>query len=172
MYKMRWSICLVIMFMHTPALGEFYRYVDKSGHVKYTDDLSQVPEEQRPKAKAYIESKGIQEEKTDDSVIVEEEPVQSSRQQFDLVKSRLDKEKLELEKEYEGMMKEQKALSEEKKTAKTRIQIQKHNKKALKFNETVAAYEKKKKALDDEIRKFNAEIKRDLKEKLKNAKKK
>ena len=172
MNKIRWSICLVIIFMYTPVLGEFYRYTDESGNVKYTDDLGQVPEEQRPNAKTYIESKGIPEEKTDNSVIVEEEPVQSSRQEMDLIKNGLDKEKLELEKEYEAMMKAQKALSEEKKTAKTRIQIQKHNKKALKFNETVAAYEKKKKALDDEIRKFNAKIKQDLEEKLKKAKKK
>ena len=65
MNKMRWSICLVIIFMSTPVLGEFYRYVDESGHVKYTDDLGQVPEEQRPTAKTYMESKGIPEEKTD-----------------------------------------------------------------------------------------------------------
>ncbi len=170
MNKWGWSICLVIIFLCTPVFGEFYKYVDENNHVKYTDDLSQVPEEQRPKVKTYIESEGIPDKKTDISTIKKEKPVQVSRQEIDPTKNRLDKEKLELEKKYEAMMKVQKALSEEKKTAKTRIQIQKHNKKALKFNETVAEFEKKRKALDVEIRKFNAKIKQNLEEKLKNDK--
>jgi hypothetical protein len=152
--------------MSTPVLGEFYRYLDESGNVKYTDDLGQVPEEQRSTAKIYIESKGIPEEKTDVSTIEEEEPVQDSDQEMDLVKNRLDKEKLELEKEYEALMKEQDALFEEQKKAKTRVLIQKFNKSALAFNEKTVGYEKKRRALDERIVKYNSEVKQVLEKKL------
>ncbi len=172
MKKMRWSICLVIIFMSTPVLGEFYRYVDKSGNVKFTDDLGQVPVEQRPKAKTYMESKGIPEEKTDVSDAEKEKTVQDSTAELDQRKIQLDKETLELKKEYEAIMKEQDALSEEQKKAKTRILIQKYNKKAEAFNEKTAQYEKKRKALDERIVKYNSEVKQNLENKLKKMQKK
>ena len=172
MRKVKWSICLVIIFMSTPVLGEFYRYLDESGNVKYTDDLGQVPEEQRPTAKTYIESRGIPEEKTDISAIEETEPIQDSTAELNLIKIQLDKETLELKKEYEAMMKDQKALSEEQKKAKTRVLIQKHNKKVLAFNEKTAQYEKKRKALDERIVKYNSEVKQDLEKKLERMQKK
>ncbi len=172
MNKMRWSICLVIIFMSTPVLGEFYRYVDKSGNVKFTDDLGQVPEEQRPTAKTYMEFKGIPEEKTDVSDAEKEKTVQDSTAELDQRKIQLDKEKLELEKEYEALMKEQDALFEEQKKAKTRVLVQKFNKSVLAFNEKTVEYEKKRRALDERIVKYNSEVKQILEKKLERMQKK
>jgi len=172
MRKAKWSICLVIIFMSTPVLGEFYRYADESGNVKYTDDLGQVPVEQRPTAKTYIESKGIPEEKTDVSDAEKEKTAQDSTAELDQIKIQLDKEKLELEKEYEALMKEQDALSETAKKAKTRVLVQKFNKSALAFNEKTVAYAKKRRALDERIVKYNSEVKQILENKLKKMQKK
>ena len=172
MIKIRWSICLVIIFFCTPVLGEFYRYVDESGNVKYTDDLGLVPEEQRPTAKTYIESRGIPEEKTDVSDAEKEKTVQDSTAELDQRKIQLDKEKLELEKEYEAMMKEQDALSEASKKAKTRVLVQKFNKSVLAFNEKTVEYEKKRRALDERIVKYNSEVKQILEKKLEKMQKK
>ncbi len=166
MRKAKWSICLVIIFMYTPVLGDFYRYVDKSGNVQFTDDLKQVPEEQRPTAKTYIESRGIPEEKADVSDAEKEKTLQGSTAELDQRKIQLDKEKLELEKEYEAMMKEQDALFEEQKKAKTRVLVQKFNKSALAFNEKTVEYEKKRRALDERIVKYNSEVKQILEKKL------
>ena len=48
------SIVLVITSgIYQSALGEFYQYKDKDGVVIFTDDLSQVPEDQRPIIKTY-----------------------------------------------------------------------------------------------------------------------
>jgi len=37
------------------ALADFYRYVDKNGVRRFTDNLSEVPEDQRPKVHRYSE---------------------------------------------------------------------------------------------------------------------
>jgi len=103
MNKMRWSICLVIIFMSTPVLGDFYRYVDKSGNVKFTDDLKHVPVEQLPKVKTYIESKGerlrtqqgIPVEKTDVSAAEKVGTTSDSTTELDQIKARLDPKKME-----------------------------------------------------------------------------
>ena len=41
-----------------PALAQFYRYVDANGHVRFTDNINQVPEKQRVAARSYVESPG------------------------------------------------------------------------------------------------------------------
>ena len=51
-----WAICAILAFS-VPAYAEFYKYTDESGRVRYTDDLSKVPEKQREKIQKY----GVQE---------------------------------------------------------------------------------------------------------------
>ena len=95
MNKMRWSICLVIIFMYSPVLGDFYRYVDKSGNVKFTDNLKLVPVEQLPKVKTYIESKG-ERLRTQQGIPVEKTDVSAAEKaELDQIKARLDPKKME-----------------------------------------------------------------------------
>lgn len=46
------AICAILAFS-VPAYAEFYKYTDESGKVRYTDDLSKVPEKQREKTQKY-----------------------------------------------------------------------------------------------------------------------
>lgn len=39
-----------------PAVGEYYRYTDSDGVVRFTDDLARVPPDQRPEVKTYASS--------------------------------------------------------------------------------------------------------------------
>ena len=49
MKKTIWAVVLVgIVTFATPALAEIYKYIDENGQKRWTDDLSQVPKEQRP----------------------------------------------------------------------------------------------------------------------------
>jgi flagellar biosynthesis/type III secretory pathway protein FliH len=53
----RWVLMLIMAtVLATPAAAEFYRYRDKSGTIRFTDNLAEVPPEQRANLKAYRES--------------------------------------------------------------------------------------------------------------------
>lgn len=48
-----WGFLLIVLGCCTGAHAEFYRYVDKDGRVQYTDNLANVPADQRKQVEAY-----------------------------------------------------------------------------------------------------------------------
>ncbi|RPJ71758.1 MAG: DUF4124 domain-containing protein, partial [Desulfobacteraceae bacterium] len=38
------------------AVAQFYKFTDNQGNIRFTDDINQVPEEQRAKARPYAEA--------------------------------------------------------------------------------------------------------------------
>lgn len=41
-------ILIALLFSTVGAFAEFYKYIDKEGNILFTDNLSEVPENQRP----------------------------------------------------------------------------------------------------------------------------
>ena len=54
--SMLFSLCLAVLLFANPALGEFYKYRDSNGVLRFTDNLAEVPLNQRPKAQSYKEA--------------------------------------------------------------------------------------------------------------------
>ena len=104
------AICLILIFICTPAASQFYRYTDKDGHTIFTDDLNQVPIEQRSGTRTYTESKTTPEPKTDASSREEKPPAQKAGEDMALAKERFDKKKSDLKEKYNALMKNKKAL--------------------------------------------------------------
>lgn len=172
----RWFVFLLLIAFSTPASAEFYKYIDKDGHVRYTDDLSMVPEDQRPNVKSYVESKskapdtlgkGIAQPAT-----VSTEP-ENQKIADDLMetKRRLDKRRAALENEREGLEKEKAAIDkeQEKLQSSKRYKQGKENKKAKELNERVAAlndklkvFEQNKAAYEADEAAFNAQLNKAL----------
>ena len=48
-----WFISIMLVF---PAYAEIYRYIDANGQTRWTDDLSQIPKEQRATAQRFEEA--------------------------------------------------------------------------------------------------------------------
>lgn len=127
-------ILLVLILGTAPALAEFYKYVDESGIARYTDDLSQVPVNQRPGVNTYTESP---------SYMPNKKPLD-----INALKKLLENKKQDLDREYQELMMEEVRLEEEKNDIKTDQGRRKHNEKIRSFNEKSRKYLEKKDAYE------------------------
>jgi flagellar motility protein MotE (MotC chaperone) len=161
------KIFIIISFLmfSANAGAEFYKYVDDEGHVRFTDDINEVPEAQRANIRSYIESEN--EETSEPEVSPENETDQQSnfpdlsdteQESLDDAKKRIDQLKKEIDQEYEALLKEKEQLIKEKEQAKTREQISEYNKKVESMNKRVEAYMEKGKTYKTAVDDFNARI--------------
>ncbi len=49
-------VVLIVMLSPLVAWGEYYRYTDAGGNLRFTDNLAEVPEAQRPQVAVYEEA--------------------------------------------------------------------------------------------------------------------
>lgn len=155
-------IVIIAMAFAAPAFAEFYRYVDEHGNVMYTDDLSNVPPDQRDKVKPYEESESA-------SLPVEPEKAESPEtekadmtRELEKERQRLQEQEKALNQEYEDLMKMRSRLNEEKGTAVTNAQIKAYNQQIINFNRRIQAYEEKRDALANEVKSFNKKVEENL----------
>ena len=152
MYRILFLL-LPLTLLIEPASAQFYRYTDKEGVVRYTDDLTQVPEDQQAEAKKYIEIKSTD---TGDSkkTIIQNPPATGKPEitskesvQPKTKKKNLTKGEEELEKEYNALMKEKEQIEKDTETYskryKTRARKGVSRKKLKELKEQEAMWEKK-----------------------------
>jgi hypothetical protein len=161
----------VVLFSAPPALAQFYRYVDANGHVRFTDNINQVPEKQRNAARSYVESQGAPAElKEADESADRKAPAAAAPVEVavatpaagdappDSVRTRIEDLKKEVEAQYQALLKEKDALSQEKETRKTREQVADYNKRVEAFNRSAGAYEAKSTELRKVVEEYNVRI--------------
>lgn len=138
--------------------AEFYRYVDKHGNVLFTDDLSNVPPEQRENVTAYEGSKTVEpvEAQSKAQEKVQDDKIKNQAQEG--TRQRLEAMGKELDQEYEKLMEVRKELDEEKNQAVTNAQIKAYNQKIVEFNTRIKTYDEKRTAYADEVKQFNAQL--------------
>jgi hypothetical protein len=151
------------------ASAEFYKYTDEDGNVRFTDDINQVPEEQRSKIRSYVES---QSEEVPEQEATQEIPEESEQQSnfpdlseddakqgsIEELKSRIDAIKQEIDQEYAALLKEKEQLAEDKNKVKTREQVESYNKRIESYNIRGENFMKKQKERDALIDDYNARI--------------
>jgi len=140
-------VCFLYIFSVSSVFAEYYHYVDKNGVKHYTDNLSEVPEAQRPNLNIY---QGIQ-------TSPEKKP--SAEKQIES-KDTITRESLEIKKddlvnEYNDLVKRNKALTEGKKTFKA----EEYNKLAAQLNIEIEQYQKKKESYEKLVEEYNKQIK-------------
>ncbi len=67
------AILIAAMVFAGPAFAEFYRYLNQQGQVRFTDDINQVPQDQRAAARSYPESQVSETPAVEKSPAVKEE---------------------------------------------------------------------------------------------------
>jgi hypothetical protein len=163
-------IGLTLIGLSSFASAEFYRYVDKEGKVLFTDNLANVPEDQRPAVDQfddfYPESTPENEteatlpegdlEQSEETDV--KETAEALQEDLEVWAQRLNETGVKLRKEYESLMQrkeeldkpidaglslpERKALAEEKRA----------------FNKQIEDYEKRRQAFDEEAEAYNTRV--------------
>jgi hypothetical protein len=157
------AILIAVMVFAGPAFAQFYKYVTKQGEVRFTDDINQVPPDQRAAAQRYPEAQARDKSAAEESSAVKQEKpatpeppaasVAASGEGEDAIegtRKRLDAMKKEVEAEYQMLVKEKDRLAKEKEVQKTREEITAYNKQVEAFNQRAENFEKK----NNELQKF------------------
>jgi hypothetical protein len=58
MKRLKWILMCGVVLVAFPCWAEFYKYTDPQGHVRFTDDLTRVPANQRGALQPYGEQGG------------------------------------------------------------------------------------------------------------------
>jgi len=166
------SVLIAVMLMFivaATASAEFYKYTDENGNVHFTDDINQVPPDQRQKLQRYEESasqpgeappaaqsKQPQEAQAESSLPGGEDEGQAKS--LEETRKQLDAMKNELDGEYKALKQEQAKLAAEKSKTKTRADVLKYNKKVESLNQRIKAYEKKSKEYQSLVNDYNQQV--------------
>ena len=154
-----WALLLVTLASAGPASAQFYKYRDKQGVLRFTDDINQVPDHQIDKLHKYTESPSTAADATDPDTDGEKKAPTlgaaakgsgSSALHLAAEKEGTDSTRARLE--------EKEALGKEKNAPKTHQQVVDYNQRVEAFNQKASAYETRRNELHNQIENYNARV--------------
>jgi len=158
---MRMACVLLIVFLvlfPTFTHAEIYRYTDQNGVVCFTDNIANVPENQRKDVLNYSETGNTSKPEKQAQDAVEHRTEINKFQEDRPLTDRLIKIKAELDKENSEMMKQLEAFSKERKILSTQKTSKDYKEKLESFNKSLADYEKRHRLFQKKVDALNAEI--------------
>jgi flagellar motility protein MotE (MotC chaperone) len=180
----KFLVILVIVLFAFQAPAEIYKYIDEDGNVNYTDDVNEVPEDQRDSYEPTIES-NYEEEYTETNAndggesnyselesSYEDEPASldgidegseneknvallEDEQDLDAGRERLEALKKEIDNEYHQLVKEKAELAEEKEKLVNREDVLRYNAKIENLNKRAEIYTQKGKHYKELVEAYN-----------------
>jgi len=154
-------IALTLMLVPFISSAEFYKYRDKSGVLLYTDDISEIPKDQRPKIDAYSEPDDFitpeqKQQKIDAKKAQKAAEAANIVKDKDAMRAKLDNTKIALDKEYEELKKTKQDLIDARADAKkSAADTKAHDEKILQLNERIEDFQKRRQAFAKEADAFN-----------------
>ena len=172
MKKTIWAVFLIgILVLAASGHAEIYKYIDENGQKRWTDDLSQVPKDQRPAAQRLVTEKteATPGNPADDPTpanpashvpeTVEMVPDTSETGPIDaLSRDALVKEKAHIHEQYRQLMEERQQLQQaiaETPSGDNRAEL---NKKATAYNQKADAYDKRLNDFNQKVARYNQQI--------------
>lgn len=157
-------IIFILILLLVPALSfaEFYKYRDKDGILRFTDNLVDVPADQRPKVHSYSEpddfltpqekkKKAIQKEKASKKIRKSSGRLAKDKKGGDSEGTRdssfmgLNRIKTELDAAYAELTRTKHALNREKNTLSSIEAVKEYQDKVRRLNESIVDYERRRK---------------------------
>lgn len=155
------------------AFAQVYQYRDKNGLLHFTNELSEIPEDQKPKVIMEQPEKAAEPQATEGPA-PEKSPLETDKtmepssekppaespdnpKEIPIVED-LNKEKAALDKIHAQLMKRKRDLQKEKETLKTPEQVRKYQKKTKRLNREIDVYKKRNKAFQKKADAYNAAL--------------
>jgi len=158
----------LILFISSICVAEFYKYKDVNGVLRFTDNLAEVPEGQRPKAdiyKEYVPEKPDTSEELQKAIQSAEQQSQHTNQskerQIQFLGNKIAKIQEDLQKEYKQLIAKKKALEalDQKNGKKKSTQIQYLKEQADQLNNAIKTYNQKKISCMKAINEYQKQLK-------------
>ncbi len=170
-----WITLLTLMALPAFASAEFYRYVDQEGKTHYTDDVANIPADQRSHVSQYDDAshgsslkketeKTLPEQGNAEDTLREPQEMRPQREpeagerEKKAVDQKLKETGTALEQEYQALMEERKQLDEAAKRRTTPAIRKKLVERIRGFNSRIKDYEKRRKAFNQDAEAYNAGI--------------
>ena len=165
-------LILSCVWLPATASAEYYKYRDQNGVLRYTDNLADIPEDQRPKIETrsstedYLPTREPAEAKPKDKKVQEfnkkmEEQSQaiSHEMQSGSAGVNLQRIKNSLDQEYEELMKEKAGLLKLREKINTRADGAAYSERVTALNKKNADFEARRQAFQKEAEAFNEKTK-------------
>jgi predicted transcriptional regulator len=160
---------VLIIIVSSICFAEFYKYKDSNGVLRFTDNLAEVPEGQRPKADIYKEyvpekpdtSKELQNEIQSSEEKLQDTTNNSKEIQIKVLGDKIAKIQKNLQKEYQQLIEKKKALEamDQKAGQKDSTHIQYLNEQAAQLNKDIKTYNQKKETCLKAIMEYQKQLK-------------
>jgi len=158
---MRMACVLLIVFwvlFPISTYAEIYRYTDQNGVLRFTDNIGNVPENQREDILTYSDTDNTSKPKKQVQDAVEHRTETNKFQQDRPLEDRLIKIKAELDKEHAKLMKHLESFSKEREILSTQTTSKDYKEKVKYFNERLTDYEKRRRLFQKKLDAYNAKI--------------
>jgi chromosome segregation ATPase len=154
---------MVFIFGLNTTNAEIYKYRDAQGVIRYTYDLAEVPEDQRPRVQTYEETAAATNSPStqEADIAPAESPKEDGEEDTGVVDEKkieeLSKRKKELDAEFAGLMEEKYKLLKEKNRLDTlagrdTAAVAEYDKKVKELNRKIADYQKRQEAFQKEAK--------------------
>ena len=173
-------IFIIIVLLSAPASAQFYKYVDEDGNIRFTDDINQVPAQQRATVKSYEEAvsdtdveKEADQSDSEASTNAQQKTaaagaaVDIDLKDLDAAYDQLKALRQEIDKDYKDLLVEKETLAKDKAEAKTREQVLEYNEKVKQFNERAKVHQQKSKKYEAQVDAYNATVSQQIAEQKK-----
>lgn len=167
-------IVLVFLWLPGPISAEYYKYRDQNGMLRYTDNLADIPKEQRLKMETRTEAEDYlspqeraakaRKEADEGRQAPADSEIQKKSSDVVPYKSgggsamQMRSTRDALETEHSELMRAKQALEAKRDTVTTAVQVKAYQKEVTQLNEKVAAFEKRREAFKQEVDAFNKQL--------------
>jgi septin family protein len=161
------SVLLLLSLSFICAGAEYYRYTDDNGNVCFTDNLGDVPQDQRQVAKQYDSSETQPDAgpvNFDDTAgktnpeQAQTPPGSKSAGSRQGKGKKLDREKEALDRTYRELVKQRNQLKNKSKMEMTKEEKKEYSERVTRYNEKISDYRKRLEKFNKKVNKYNQSV--------------